>query len=107
LGDHARAAATADELAGFGYDPAGDCYDAACFQCRAGTLAAKDARLAEARRKVLASSYADRALALLRQAVAHGYDDAAHMKQDTDLEPLRGRDDFKKLLGDLEAKGKK
>jgi tetratricopeptide (TPR) repeat protein/tRNA A-37 threonylcarbamoyl transferase component Bud32 len=47
--------------------------------------------------------YAARAVELLRQAVARGYKDAAHMKKDTDLDALRPRDDFQKLLADLEA----
>ena len=37
-------------------------------------------------------------------AVAKGHKNAAHMKQDTDLAPLRQRDDFKKLLAELESK---
>ncbi len=48
--------------------------------------------------------YADRALELLQQAVKAGYKDAAHMKKDTDLDPLRDRDEFKKLLAELEKK---
>ena len=32
------------------------------------------------------------------------YQDTAHMKKDTDLDPLRGRADFQKLLAELEAK---
>ena len=32
---------------------------------------------------------------------------AAHMKKDTDLDPLRDRADFKKLVADLEAAGTK
>jgi hypothetical protein len=35
--------------------------------------------------------------------VKHGWNDAAHMKKDTDLDPLRARDDFQKLLRELEA----
>jgi hypothetical protein len=50
--------------------------------------------------------YCDRALALLHRAVQAGYLDAAHMKQDTDLDPLRDRGDFKKLLAELEAKSR-
>jgi tetratricopeptide (TPR) repeat protein len=50
------------------------------------------------------TEYADRAMELLRQAVKAGYKDAARMKQDTDLDPLRGRDDFKMLLVELEKK---
>jgi hypothetical protein len=46
---------------------------------------------------------ARRAVTLLQQAVAHGYKDAEHMKHDDDLKALRSRDDFKKLLADLEA----
>jgi tetratricopeptide (TPR) repeat protein len=103
LGDHARLATTADELARSSYNPANDSYNAACFLCRCVTLAGKDAQLAEAKRKELAQRYADRALALLLQAVSRGYKDAAHMKKDPDLEPLRARPDFKKLRADLEA----
>ena len=46
--------------------------------------------------------YADRAMELLRKAVKAGYKDAAHMKKDTDLDALRGREDFKKLLAELD-----
>jgi hypothetical protein len=41
---------------------------------------------------------------LLHKAVKAGYRNAVHMKKDTDLDLLRGRDDFKKLLAELEAK---
>jgi serine/threonine protein kinase/Flp pilus assembly protein TadD len=47
---------------------------------------------------------AKRAIALLRQAVAKGYKDADHMKKDDDLKALRERDDFKKLVEELEKK---
>jgi tetratricopeptide (TPR) repeat protein len=45
---------------------------------------------------------AARAVELLRQAVAKGFRDVAHMKQDTDLDSLRARDDFRKLVAELE-----
>ncbi len=45
--------------------------------------------------------YADRAMALLHKAVKAGYKNAAHMKKDTDLDALRARDDFNKLLAEL------
>ena len=52
--------------------------------------------------------YVERAMKSLQNAVKAGFNDAAHMKQDTDLAPLRGRDEFQKLLAELEAKaGKK
>jgi hypothetical protein len=48
--------------------------------------------------------YADRAMELLRQAIRAGYKDAAQIKKDVALDPLRDRADFKKLLTELEAK---
>ena len=38
---------------------------------------------------------------LLRKAVKAGWNNAAHMAKDTDLDPIRGRDDFKKLIEEL------
>ena len=43
-------------------------------------------------------------MTMLRDAVAKGYKDAAHMKKDKDLDALREREDFKRLVADLEAK---
>jgi serine/threonine protein kinase/tetratricopeptide (TPR) repeat protein len=50
-----------------------------------------------------ADAEAERAVAWLRQAVAAGYKDAAHLKQDRDLAALRGRTDFTKLVTTLEG----
>jgi hypothetical protein len=52
----------------------------------------------------LKERYANRALDLLRQAVQKGYKDVAHMKKDTDLDPLRQRADFQQLIRELEAR---
>jgi serine/threonine protein kinase/tetratricopeptide (TPR) repeat protein len=104
--DHARLAAAADELARFAYDPPNDAYNAACYLSRCATLADKDAGLDADRRAELAQGYAGRALELLRLAVARGYKNAARMKQDPDLEPLRTRDEFKALVAELEEKRK-
>jgi hypothetical protein len=51
-----------------------------------------------------ASGHADRALALLVQAIAKGFGDTAELKASDAYDPLRERADFKKLLADLEAK---
>jgi hypothetical protein len=51
--------------------------------------------------------YANRAMELLHQAVKAGYDDAAHVAEDPDLHPLRQRDDFKKLQGELAKAAKR
>jgi serine/threonine-protein kinase len=106
LGEHASATQTAEQIAGLGWDPAQDAYDAACALAQCVPVAEKDGKLSASQRQEQATAYADRAVALLRRAVAKGWKDAAHMKKDTDLDPLRSRDDFKKLLAELEAKAK-
>ena len=70
---------------------AGQWYDFACvYAVASGKIADKK------------QEYADRAMELLQKAVKAGYKDAAHMKKDTDLDPLRDREDFKKLMAELE-----
>jgi hypothetical protein len=56
-----------------------------------------------ARRNELALKYADRAMALLMQAVRSGYKDGTKLKTDKALDPLRARDDFQGLLQELDA----
>jgi eukaryotic-like serine/threonine-protein kinase len=70
-------------------------YDFACVYALASS------KIAEKKQQ-----YADRAMELLRQAVQADYKNAAHMAKDSDLAPLRQREDFKKLLTELES-GKK
>jgi eukaryotic-like serine/threonine-protein kinase len=72
---------------------AAEWYDFACF------YAVASGKIADKKQE-----YADRAMELLQQAVKAGYKDAAHMTKDTDLDPLRGREDFKKLMAELEKK---
>jgi hypothetical protein len=50
--------------------------------------------------------FTEEALSILKQAVAKGFKKAAHMKQDKDLDALRARVDFQKLLAELEAANK-
>jgi hypothetical protein len=47
--------------------------------------------------------YADEALESLRAAVALGYGNGEKLRRDPKLRPLRARDDFKRLVADLEA----
>jgi tetratricopeptide (TPR) repeat protein len=66
----------------------------------------KDGRLAAAEQDRLSDRYAGRAVALLSQTARTGYfktpAEAAELKTDPDLDALRSRQDFKKLLMDLE-----
>jgi serine/threonine protein kinase/tetratricopeptide (TPR) repeat protein len=54
--------------------------------------------LASARDKNKQEEYAVRAVELLRRALQAGYNNVEQMQKDADLDPLRGRDDFKKLM---------
>jgi serine/threonine-protein kinase len=102
LGDHPRAAETAAQILHLGYDPATDAYSTACALSLCVPLAAHDAELAEAPRKEQSRRYADSAMQALRRALTKGYKDLASLKTDADLNPLRTREDFKRLLNELE-----
>jgi serine/threonine protein kinase/tetratricopeptide (TPR) repeat protein len=98
----AEAAAVIRQAAAIREQPSTDprsLYNAACFRAvAAGMLRAADTSPSAAKE---ADVEADRAMAWLQQAVAAGYKDATHIKQDNDLDSLRAREDFKKLVAEL------
>src|SRR5262249_50475451 len=104
LGEHADVALAASEMTRLFPDSAGQCYKAACFLAQCMTLADKDDKLSAEKRKELAQSYGDRAIELLRDAIGKGFKDSEQMNKDRDLDSLRSRDDFKKLVSELKAK---
>jgi len=90
-----ESAAKRKQLAG---DKPDQLYNAACLYaiCAGADRSGPDtARLAK--------ECADEALTLLQHAVAKGYKNAGHMKQDQDLAALRQRPDFQKLLAEMEG----
>jgi tetratricopeptide (TPR) repeat protein len=97
-GEYAKSAAEANALADADNVTGEALYDAACVFALSAGAVRTDAAQAE--------NYAARAVALLRRAVDKGYKDINHMRKDTDLDPLRKRADFQKLLAETEAKGK-
>ena len=89
----AEAVAEVAELTKTPFWPAGQWYNFACvYSVASGKIADKR------------TEYADRAMELLQKAVKAGWKDAAHIKADADLDPLRERADFKKLIADLEKR---
>jgi serine/threonine protein kinase len=60
-------------------------------------------RIADTSQRSDTAAEADRAMTCLKQAVAAGQCDVAHIKKDKDLDILRNREDFKRLLVTLEA----
>jgi serine/threonine protein kinase len=91
-GQHARATAEADELAGEKQVSADAAYNLACVYSLSSAVADQ---VPDRER------YAARALALLRQAAQKGYRDVANMRKDTDLDPIRNRSDFQGMMTDL------
>jgi tetratricopeptide (TPR) repeat protein len=82
---------------------AGHLYDIACAFSLASAAADRDAHLSPAERLRLKTRYADQAMDFLRQAVTKGFRKPVYLKEDHDLDPLRARDDFRKLGAQLEA----
>ena len=97
-GEIVRAAEAADELLATPRLPPGIIYDGACLFALAAAGVQDDAALRE--------RHAVRAVELLAQAQAQGYFRQAgqveHLKKDDDLTTLRERDDFRKLLAELQ-----
>jgi tetratricopeptide (TPR) repeat protein len=101
LGDHAAAAVAAADLARIAVRPAADAYKAASYFARCMPLAERDAKVPLSRRQELVRSYAEQAMAALRQALSNGYKDIAHLQKDKDFDPLRSRGDFQTQLAEL------
>jgi tetratricopeptide (TPR) repeat protein len=81
-------------------------YNAACHRAICAAVIPQDPKTPAADAARLAKEQADQAMAWLHKAVAAGFKDAEDMKKDADLDALHGREDFKKLIAELEAKKK-
>jgi tetratricopeptide (TPR) repeat protein len=104
LGDHAAAAAAARQMAAQKGIKPDDMYNAACVYSRSAAALQKDTALSETDRARLRGAYTQEALGLLREAFARGYRDIAQLKKDPDLDALRDRVEFRKLVEELDAK---
>jgi tetratricopeptide (TPR) repeat protein len=103
-GEYRKAAPEADALAKNDNATGDTLYDAACVYGLCSAAANRDAKLNEVERKKIAEEYAGRAVILLQRATARGWKDVGRMKEDSDLDSLRQREDFKKLIRELELK---
>jgi serine/threonine protein kinase/tetratricopeptide (TPR) repeat protein len=100
-GDASRCRQTAEMWERLKRTDADSLYRAACMRAvTAGVLRGAEKSCAGGEQ---ADAEADRAMAWLRQAVAAGYRDAAHVKEDKDLDALRDRPDFTKLVRTMEG----
>jgi serine/threonine protein kinase len=101
LGDVTGCRASAEMLGKRNPGNASGLYDAARYRAVTASL---QARAKEPDADRLAKDDADQAMAWLTKAVAAGWTDTAHMKNDTDLDSLRDREDFRKLVAQLQEK---
>jgi hypothetical protein len=107
LGDHVRAIADAEALVRSPTPLPASFYHAACWYSLASAAIGKESRPGSSQHGQLSDRYARRALDLLQQARAAGYfgpTELARLRHDPDLDPVRTREDFMKLLSDLETK---
>jgi tetratricopeptide (TPR) repeat protein len=97
---------TAEACRDLGWNPLADAYHAACLLSLCVPIVAKHDKLDEKQRQEAAQFYGDQAMKLLRDAVGKRFQGVAEMRTDSDLDPLRPRQDFQKLIAELEGKGK-
>ena len=76
-------------------------YKTTYFRAVCASVISEDAKTLAADADRLAKEQAELAMAWQHKAVEAGFDNIEHMKTDADLNALRERDDFKKLLEDL------
>jgi hypothetical protein len=105
-GDYTAAGALATEAAADFAKKAASQAQLAAVLGRCVNLVLADTTLSKAEQAELAQRYGDLALAALRQAVDLGYTDVGTLKTGLAFEGLRGRDDFQKLIKELEGKKK-
>jgi tetratricopeptide (TPR) repeat protein len=98
LKEHTRATADAQAVAESKSAGTKDLYNAACVYALSVRLAADDVTRSQA--------YAEHAVALLHRAIAKGYKNLGQLKKDADLNALRSREDFQRLLRELEDEKK-
>jgi tetratricopeptide (TPR) repeat protein len=105
-GEYLKAIDEAETILRNGERHKANLYNVCCIFCLAADAAAGDSKLSPPDRDRLKAQYADRAMDVLRQAVAAGLRNVTGMKGDKDLTCLHSRADFQKLIQELELKTK-
>jgi tetratricopeptide (TPR) repeat protein len=104
-GDHVPAATEISALVATNQESAYGLYNPACVFALCAAAAAADGKLPSAERHRLAEQYSQSAIGLLRKLQVTGFfrlpGNADLLHKDTDLEALRNREDFQKLLHEI------
>jgi tetratricopeptide (TPR) repeat protein len=77
--------------------------EATGFLCRCAQLCRQDSSLPAKERETLAHRYADQAIDALRIAVRNGFRDVKLVETAETYEPIRSRDDFRRIVREVEA----
>jgi tetratricopeptide (TPR) repeat protein len=101
--DHRAAAQTVAEYLRIEPNGYEESSEAAAFLCRCANLGRGDSAVAIQDRESLSRTYSDRAVDALRVAVRNGFRDSKTLRSDTTYEPLLARDDFRRLVREIEA----
>ena len=104
--DAAGCRATAEMWERLNRTDANSLYNAACFRAVTAAAVKVDPNIPARDAARLAQEQADLAIAWLHKAVAAGFMSVEHVKKDTDVDSLRGREDFKELMAEVQAKKK-
>ena len=97
-GDLASAVQAADKLRELDPKNKDSLYDVACLYAQCAAFVTKDKPAPTAAEQDQQKKYLDLALACLKDAISAGWDDFDHMRQDGDLQPLRGLPEFETLF---------
>jgi serine/threonine-protein kinase len=104
VGEHGEAAATVGEVLQGAIKPHKYTYMAAGILASCVPLAKSDPTLPEGEREQRAATYVEQGMKALRQAIQGGFKDIGRLKKENALDPLRGREDFQRLVFELESK---
>src|SRR5262249_29557494 len=103
-GDYERATRDVEAIRPEGRSSAGTLFNLACVYGLCAAASGKDPKFSSNERHGRANGYATQAIELLKQAIAKGYKNVDAIKTDSDLDCLRGRDDFKQVIAELSTK---
>jgi hypothetical protein len=110
LGKHARATSEVEALVSLGSLHSGAFKELASVYSLCSGRVRDDSTLSPAERDRLAEQYAVRAVALLAKAGQKGYfrsaEEVAAVAKEEKFQPLVSRDDFRRVLAELEEKSK-
>jgi thiol-disulfide isomerase/thioredoxin len=103
-GRHAALPGLAAELRRDFPNDANETYNAACFLADAARAVQQAKDVAAAERQRLADDYGRQSVSLLDKAIKEGFTDRTHIDIDSDLDPVRGRKDYRDLRADLDKR---